>query len=89
MLELSGCEEDAYRLLDEVKTQNVRNGKLKDKDWICLDASVWLATCIRELDSQTELGDQVVKHPWVKEHALRVYKYELAIFIVQLNSMHI
>lgn len=91
MLELSGSKEDASDLLNEVRPQSGKYGALDEKDWICLDASVWLATCILELDPQMELGDQVDKHPWEKEHDLRVFKCVLAICVMPLNviiSMH-
>lgn len=84
VLELQGFLSDARELLEKVEKVNAqeKGQHIHETTWACLDAAVWLAKCIRELDSQMDLVDEESRHPWTKD-GLCVYKYALASMCIQ------
>lgn len=72
LLKVQAKHEDEQKLRSYVKQANSRGIEMM---WASLDAVVWLATCMREMDSQMELSDQDMSHPWVKEKGYNVYRY--------------
>lgn len=77
LLKLQGFQADAEQLRQKEVQQakGAHVGRDTEMKWASFDAAVWLATCMRELDSQMELADEVARHPWNQKLGLRVFKY--------------
>lgn len=76
LLQLQGSDSDAELLhRKEVQPQRgTRVGTDTEMRWASFDAVVWLATCMRELDSHMELTEEILKHPWIQKLSRRVFR---------------